>query len=253
MHRDTRYKWKPIKGENHILLLLWCKGKLQLPLTTVFCRHQPTGGSILNYASYNLQGSSNSHQFSVGTNLQEAPTSVSYDWHFIKATTWCGSTNSHLFSAGTNLQEAPTSVSYNWHLSSYNLIGKLQLPYSFKRKTLADLPWISALFCTFFSVAHQLLYQTCMISALPFLLLCSAPPYSHSSCSLLIFFNYLQFCCTLSPLLILFSSTLLPLDIILFYTKIASWLFVFHWEFEMGSHVSLPSAFSSLFSSLRKM
>ena len=76
MHRDTRYKWKPIKGENHILLLLWCKGKLQLPLTTVFlqaptyrriqpqfcklqlerkhqlpsifCRHQPTGGSNLS-------------------------------------------------------------------------------------------------------------------------------------------------------------------------------------------------------------
>ena len=84
MHIDTRYTWKPIKGENHILLLLWCKGKLQLPLTTVFCRHQPTGGSILNSASYNLQGSSNSHQFSAGTNLQEAPTSVSYDWHFIK-------------------------------------------------------------------------------------------------------------------------------------------------------------------------
>ena len=76
MHRDTRYKWKPIKGENHILLLLWCKGKLQLPLTTdflqaptyrrlqpqfcklqfarkhqlpsIFCRHQPTGGSYLS-------------------------------------------------------------------------------------------------------------------------------------------------------------------------------------------------------------
>ena len=76
MHIDTRYKWKPIKGENHILLLLWCKGKHQLPLTTVFlqvpiyrrllpqfcklqltrklqlpsifCRHQPTGGSNLS-------------------------------------------------------------------------------------------------------------------------------------------------------------------------------------------------------------
>ena len=76
MHRDTRYKWKPIKGENHILLLLWCKGKLQLPLTTVFLqappyrrllpqfwklqlarkhqhpsifyKHQPTGGSNLS-------------------------------------------------------------------------------------------------------------------------------------------------------------------------------------------------------------
>ena len=76
MHRDTRYKWKPIKGENHILLLLWSKGKLQLPLTTIFYRHQPTGGSILNSPSYNLQGSSNSHQFSAGTNLQEAPTSI---------------------------------------------------------------------------------------------------------------------------------------------------------------------------------
>ena len=36
MHKDTKYKWKPIKGENHILLLLWCKGKIQLPLTTIF-------------------------------------------------------------------------------------------------------------------------------------------------------------------------------------------------------------------------
>ena len=47
-HRDSGCKWKPIKGENHNLLLLWCKGKLQLPLTTVFCRHQPTGGSNLS-------------------------------------------------------------------------------------------------------------------------------------------------------------------------------------------------------------
>ena len=99
MHRDTIYKWKPIKGENHILLLLWCKGKLQIPLTTVFYRHQTTGGSNLNSASYNLQGNSNSLQFS----------------------------------AGTNLQEAPTSVSYNWQLSSLNLIGKLQLPQFIKR------------------------------------------------------------------------------------------------------------------------
>ena len=132
MHIDTRYKWKPIKGENHILLLLWCKGKLQLPLTTVFlqaptyrrllpqfcklqlarklqlpsifCRHQPTGGSNLSQLQLT----------------------------FYQATTWCGSTNSHLFSAGTNLQEAPTSVSYIWHLSSYNLIGKLQLPHFLK-------------------------------------------------------------------------------------------------------------------------
>ena len=36
------------KGRNHILLLLWCKGKLQLPLTTIFCRHQPIGGSNLS-------------------------------------------------------------------------------------------------------------------------------------------------------------------------------------------------------------
>ena len=165
MHRDTRYKWKPIKGENHILLLLWCKGKLQIPLTTdflqaptyrrllpqfcklqlarklqlpsIFCRHQPTGGSNLSQLQLT----------------------------FYQATTWCGSTNSHLFSAGTNLQEAPTSVSYNWHLSSYNLIGKLQLPYSFKRKTLADLPWISALFCTFSSTIHRSSYLPCFISA----------------------------------------------------------------------------------------
>ena len=78
--------------------MLWCKGKLQLPLTTVFCRHQPIGGSYLNSESYNLQGSTNSLQFS----------------------------------AGTNLQKAPTSVSYKWQLSSYNLIGKLQIPQFIK-------------------------------------------------------------------------------------------------------------------------
>ena len=116
MHIDTRYKWKPIKGENHILLLLWCKGKLQLPLTTVFCRHQPTGGSYLNFASYNLQGSTNSLQFSLGTNLQEAP----------------------------------TSVSYNWQLSSCNLIGKLQLPQFIKLNVCWFTPNISYVLYLFF-------------------------------------------------------------------------------------------------------
>ena len=74
--RDKRYKRKPIKGENHILLLFWWRGKLQLPLTivflqaptyrrlqpqfyklqlarklqlpSIFCRHQPIGGSNLS-------------------------------------------------------------------------------------------------------------------------------------------------------------------------------------------------------------
>ena len=186
------------------------------------------------------------HWFSVGTNLQEAPTSI------LQATT-CkeAPTPINFLQAPTYRRLKPQSATTDI-LSSYNLIGKLQLPYSFKRKTLADLPWISALFCTFFSAVHQLLYQTCMISAQPFLLLCSAPPYSHSSCSLLIFFNYLQFCCTLSPLLILFSS-ISPLGYYPLLYKIASWLFVFYWEVEMDSHVYLPSTFSSLFSLLRKM
>ena len=106
------------------------------------------------------------HWFFVGSNLQEATTSILQATtckeaptpiYFLQvttyrrllpqlatndiyqATTWYGSTNFHLFSTGYNLQEAPTSASYNWHLLSYNLILKHQLPHT-TMKTHADLP-----------------------------------------------------------------------------------------------------------------
>ena len=121
MNRDNRYRWKPIKGENHILLLLCCRGNLQLPLTTYFmqapthrrlqpqfcklqlarklqlpsilCRHQPTGGSNLSQ-------------------LQLTTIKLQLD------------------------REAPTSSLY-------------------QKKTFVDLPWISTLFYTFFSAVLQ--------------------------------------------------------------------------------------------------
>ena len=73
---------------------------------------------------------------------------------------------------------------------------------------------------------------------------------SLTSCSFLIFFNSPQFCCTLSSSFTLFSSTFSPWILPCFIQKsfMVVWLFVFYWEFEMDSHVSLPSAFSSLLS-----
>ena len=171
--------------------------KLQLP--SIFCRHQPTGGSNLSQLQLT----------------------------FYQATTWCGSTNSHLFSAGTNLQEAPTSVSYNWHLSRYNLIGKLQLPYSFKRETLADLPWISALFCSICSAVHLFTYLPCIISAssrILYQLLFSSLPH---------FFIYA------------FSNLSMHIYEISF-IEFISWLFVFYREFGGNSHNYSASSFSFL-------
>jgi len=67
---DTRYKWKPIKGENHIFFIVVLKMKTPTPLLhLIFCILQPTGGYYLNfYASYNMQGSSHSHKFSANFN-----------------------------------------------------------------------------------------------------------------------------------------------------------------------------------------
>ena len=179
MHRDTRYKWKPIKGENHILLLLWCKGKLQLPLTTVFlqaptykrlqpqfcklqlarkhqlpsifCRHQPTGGSNLSQ-------------------LQLTTIKLQLD------------------------REAPTS--------------------SFSKTEC---------------LLIYLRYQLCSVASLNLLCLL------YSAFSLYM----------LSPLLQ--KKTTLHINMILF-IDFLTWLFVFCLEFEMESHVSLPSAFSLLLS-----
>ena len=136
--------------------------KLQLP--SIFCSHQPTGGSNLSQLKVT----------------------------FYQATTWCGSTNSHLFSAGTNLQEAPTSVSYNWHLSSYNLIGKLQLLHSIKRKHF--LIYLGYQLCSIPSFVLSSSLQLCLIASL------SAPPYSYLLCLnssysvLRHFFGHLTYC-----------------------------------------------------------
>ena len=122
----------------------------QAPTTS---HHWFSVGSYLNSASYNLQGSSNSHQFF----------------------------------AGTNLQEAPTSASYSWHLSSYNLIWKHQLPHSFIRKhLLIYLDISSVMFLLFYcpSVLIYALYHLCIFSDS-----LSAPPSSLPRCFISAFSN----------------------------------------------------------------
>ena len=84
MHIDNRYKWKPIREKTTSYYCCDAKASSYSLSPLIFCRLLPTGGYNLNYASYNLQGSSNSHLFSAGYNLQEAPTSASYNWSSIK-------------------------------------------------------------------------------------------------------------------------------------------------------------------------
>ena len=105
MHIDNRYKWKPIREKTTSYYCCDAKASSNSLSPLIFCRPQSTGGYYLNSASYNLQRSS----------------------------------NSHLFSTGYNLHEAPTSASYNCHLSSYNLIWKHQLPH-ITIKSYVDLP-----------------------------------------------------------------------------------------------------------------
>ena len=86
------------------LLPQFCKLQLarKLQLQSIFCRHQPTGGSNLSQ-------------------LQLTSIKPQLD------------------------REAPTSL-------------------LFRKKTLADLPWISALFCIIFIVVHQPSYLSYLIS-----------------------------------------------------------------------------------------
>ena len=163
--------------------------KHQLP--SIFCRHQPTGGSYLSQ----LQLTSIKLQLD-----REAPTSLLFQK---KNTCW--------FTLDIS------SVLYLLLCCSSTLISDLHHLCSAPSSSLLS----SSLFTFFLQLAYFLQLSLILLHTLYF---------SHS-----FFVNHL------------------PLDITLFYTKIASWLFVFHWEFEMDSHVSLPSAFSSLFSSLRKM
>jgi len=79
MHIDNRYKWKPIREKTTSYYFCDAKASANTLSPLIFCRLQPTGGYYLNYTSYNLQGSSNSHLFSAGYNLQEAPTSANYN------------------------------------------------------------------------------------------------------------------------------------------------------------------------------
>ena len=157
MHMDNRYKWKPIREKTTSYYCCDAKASSNSLSPLNLCRIQPIGGYYLNSTSYNLQGSS----------------------------------NSHLFSAGYNLQEAPTSTSYNWHLSSYNLIWKHQIPHSFIKNT-CWFTWISALFCSFFIVVHQPSYLPYIISEysqllyLLLLLLTLSASFLHSLTSLCI-------------------------------------------------------------------
>ena len=80
MHIDNKYKWKSKREKTTSYYCCDAKASSNSLSPLIFCRLQPTGGYYLNSASYNLQGSSNSHLFSVGYNLQEAPTSASYKW-----------------------------------------------------------------------------------------------------------------------------------------------------------------------------
>ena len=116
MHIDNRYKWKPIWDKTTSYYCCDAKASSNSLSPLIFCRLQRTRGYYLNSASYNLQGSSNSHLFSTGYNLQEAPTSASYNWTSIKLQIY---------------MEAPTPSHYN--------------------KIICWFTWISALFFSFFT------------------------------------------------------------------------------------------------------
>ena len=185
MHRDTRYKWKAIKGENHILLLLWCKGKLQLPLTTVFLQ-APTYRRLLpQFCKLQL---ARKHQLP----------SVFYR---------------HQPTRGSNLSQLQLTTI------------KLQLD----RETPT-----SSIYQTE-SLLIYLRYQPCSVAS--------------PSVLLFLIFSALSF--YILPFLDLLPRTLKKLTLhikMILFIDFLTWLFVFYLEFEMDSHVSLPSAFSLLLS-----
>ena len=144
MHIDNRYKWKPIRekttyyyfcdakeSSNSLSPLIFCRlqptgcyylklWKLQLErklqLSSIFCRLQLIGGSYLNqlqldiYQATTWNGSTNSHVFSVGYNLQEASTSLNSNWKFIK------------LQIERRLQSSHTTWNYNVYLPGYQLL-----------------------------------------------------------------------------------------------------------------------------------
>ena len=78
MHIDNIYKWKTIREKTTSYYCCDAKASSNTLSPLIICRLHPTGGYYLNSGSYNLQGSSNSHLFSIGYNPQEAPTSTNY-------------------------------------------------------------------------------------------------------------------------------------------------------------------------------
>ena len=119
------------KGENRILVLLSCKGKLLLPLTidslqATYLHEATTSVS----ASYNLQGSSNSHKFSASYNLHEAPTSPNSNWKFIKTPMYFLQATTHrrllpqLLQA-TNCKDSPTPIYFMWATTHRRLLPQL--------------------------------------------------------------------------------------------------------------------------------
>ena len=102
----------------------------------------------------------------------------------------------HWFSVGYNLQEAPTSVSYNWHLSSYKLIGKLQLPCSFKRKHL--LVYLGYHLCSVPSSLLSISSHICPVSSLHLLRFSISSSFFSSQlllllCLIVLFLHFLLF------------------------------------------------------------
>ena len=183
MHRDTRYKWKPIREKTTSYYCCDAKASSNSLSPLIFCRLQPIGGSYLNSSSYNLQGSSNSHQFSRGTNLWEAPTSVSYNWHLSSYNLMWKHQLSSIF---CRLQPIGGSYLSQLQLTSIKLQLDREAPTSslFQKKTLADLP------------GYQLCYvpSSLLSSSLHICLISSLTLHNISICSSFFLFSLLQLC-----------------------------------------------------------
>ena len=182
--------------------------KHQLP--SIFCRNQPTGGSYLSQ----LQLTSIKLQLD-----REAPTSLLFQK---KNTCWftldISSVLYLLFCCSTILISVLISFLHllRFTISFSFFFAQLLLLLCLTTSFLHSLTFHGISFCSSF-----------FLSSLPqFHTLHSLYSLSLTSCSFLIFFNSLQFCCTLSSSLTLFSSPS-PFGYYPILYKIASWLFVF--------------------------
>ena len=84
MHMDNIYKWKPIRVKTTSYYCCDSKSSSNSLSPLIFVGSNLQEATTSNSTSYNLQGSSKHHLFSVGYNPQEAPTSTNYNWTFIK-------------------------------------------------------------------------------------------------------------------------------------------------------------------------